>query len=69
VKFYIILATNSMSLAQVFGTPTGQPFMSESRAEEAKRRLERQHPSIDFLVLPISDLPVTQNVTRLPVEV
>lgn len=65
MKGWVILATNSMSLAQIFGTPGGAVYISERRAEEAKRKLERQHPSIDFLVMPVSEFPQTQNVSQL----
>jgi hypothetical protein len=69
MKGWVILATNSMSLAQIFGTPGGAPYLSERRAEEACRKLARQHPQIDFLVMPISECPQTQNVSQLLQEV
>jgi len=53
---YVILGSNSARKVQVFGTRTGQPFGSEASAERYARKLDRQSPSIDFLVLPISEL-------------
>ena len=69
MKGWVILATNSLHMAQIFGTPGGAAYISERRAEEACRKLARQHPTIDFLVMPISEMPVTQNVSQLLQEV
>lgn len=54
---WIILGSNSYHAVQVFGTATGRPFLSEAAAETMKRKLEKQHRHLDFLVLPVTEAP------------
>lgn len=54
---YVILAMNSSRQAQLFGTPTSRPFTGEASAGKAARRIHREFPDLDTLVLPISKLP------------
>jgi hypothetical protein len=50
---YIILGSDDSHKVQAFGSMTGRPFISEHEADKAKRKLERLHPRLDWLVLPL----------------
>jgi hypothetical protein len=54
---YVILCLNSASEAQVFGTPTGQPYTTEESANRASKRFARKYPRLDTLVMPVSEMP------------
>jgi hypothetical protein len=59
---WIVLGSNSMHQVQAFGSmKLGAPFKSEEAAETAKRLMERERPTLDWLVLPINPLPVRES--------
>lgn len=52
-RYHVVLASNSYHQVQCFGSPTGRVFPSEAAAQRMVRKLEKLHPSIDWLALPI----------------
>lgn len=56
---YVILGSNSNSRVQVFGDRKGTPFQDEETAERAMKRLDTRFRHLDFVVLPLSELPST----------
>jgi hypothetical protein len=56
---WFILATNAYMNAQLFGTKQAKAYQSENAAERMAARLRKRHPTLDFLVLPVSEVPET----------
>lgn len=57
VTSWIVLSSNSSHQVQAFGTTTGKTFQSEQAAERHARRMGREYPHLDFLVLPVTPSP------------
>lgn len=59
-KRYIIIANDSNNRIWAYGSPkTNQPFKSEEAAERRKKEMEKLiGNSRDFLVIPLSDMPI-----------
>lgn len=57
---YIVLGNNSANQVQAFGTRAGKPFRTEQAAERAARKLDKSHPRLDFIVLPLTPEPVKE---------
>lgn len=62
---FIVLASNPTSSSRkvsAIGTETGRTFKSERSAEKMKETLEKLHPNLYFLVLPIGAAKVPDEV-------
>ena len=59
---WFILATNAYMNAQLFGTTKGNAFVSEAAAERMARKMRKRYPNLDFLVLPVTEVPVLAEI-------
>lgn len=56
-QLFVLVGSNASHQVQVFGTKTGLPFKSEKSAKDKAKRLEKEYPHIDVLVMPVCLLP------------
>lgn len=61
---YVIVARNSASEQQVFGTTTGKPFNSVTSAAAYARRMRQIYGHLEIIVFPISELPYNRETKR-----